>query len=246
MTVTVHRDGAITSLALDRPDAGNRLDAATIGELREQLAVAADADGPVVVVLRAAGPDFSLGRQPTPGAPATPSAIEEEFFRIQGLNEQLQQLPAVTIAALRGQARGAALSLAGRCDVVVAADDARLSFPEVRDGIPATIVLSHYRFVLPRALLGDLVFTGRELTGEEGITAGLVSRVLPAAEVERAVDALAAEIAACDHRTLRTVKRFLVRTDGMDRRDAPALGIATYANEMTDRALARATDREEA
>ena len=60
-----------------------------------------------------------------------------------------------------------------------AAEDARLSFPEVSHGIPPTIVLSHYRYVLPAKILADLVFTGRELSGREALAAGLPVSCLP-------------------------------------------------------------------
>jgi enoyl-CoA hydratase/carnithine racemase len=63
-------------------------------------------------------------------------------------------------------------------------DNAKMSFPEIPHGIPPTIVLSHYRYVLPRNLLGDLIYTGRELTGAEAIQAGLAACSVPDAELE--------------------------------------------------------------
>lgn len=239
MTVRVAIDGRIATLTLYRPDAENRLDAGTLDALSDALSDLARRtdDGPTVAILRATGPDFSLGRERVPGAPQTPSAITAEFTRIQAVNEQLQHLPLVTIAAVQGQAVGAGLSLAGRCDIVVVADDARLSFPEVPHGIPPTIVLSHYRYVLPRNLLGDLIFTGRELSGTEAVAAGLAARAVPAAQVEATVDALAAQVAGYDPRTITVVKDFLVQTESLAPRDAPAHGIALYALEMADRAL---------
>ena len=141
------------------------------------------------------------------------------------------------MAKVQGQARGAALSFAGRCDLVYAAEDARLSFPEVRHGIPPTIVLSHYRYVLPRTVLLDLVLTGREITGNEGVAAGLVTRAVPAAELDGAAQDLASEVASYGSRTLRTIKQFMAGSDGMDPRDAPPYGIQVIGGEMVDRAL---------
>lgn len=238
MTVSTDRRGAIATVTIDRPDADNRLDGKTVDALREQLEALQTGDDPAqVVVLAGAGDDFSLGRQPAKDGPPTPGALDREFARIQGLNETVQRYPAVTIARLQGQARGAALSLAGRCDLVVAAEDARLSFPEVRDGIPPTIVLSHYRYALPGKPLLDLILTGREISAVEGRRVNLVSRVVPPGELDAAVDALADEIAAFDPRTLRTIKRFMAATEGMDPRDAPAYGMSLYANEIVDRSL---------
>lgn len=245
MTVAVERTDRVAWMTIDRPEAGNRLDGATVDALYDRLSELAGPGGPSVVVLRGNGPDFSLGREPAGGPPA-PSSLDAEFARIQRLNGLVQRYPVVIIAALRGRAYGAALSLAGRCDLVVAAEDARLSFPEVRNGIPPTIVLSHYRYVLPRTVLRDLILTGREISGAEGVAAGLVTRAVPAEELDTAVSELAGEVAAMDERTLRTVKRFLADTEGMDPRDAPAYGVSLFANEMVDRAIAaeRATERE--
>jgi len=238
--ITKDIQGKVATVRLDRPEAGNRLDARTLGELSEFLSeLAAGADGPSVLILGSTSEDFSLGRERVPDAPQNPKAIIEEFSRIQAVNEQLQHLPLVTIAAVRGQAVGAGLSLAGRCDIVVVADDARLSFPEVPHGIPPTIVLSHYRYVLPRNLMGDLIFTGRELVGEEAIGAGLAARCVPAGEVEEVALSIAEQVAGFDQRTLRLVKQFLARTENVAPADAPTLGIALYAAEMADRALER-------
>lgn len=239
MTVHVERQDAVAALVLDRPDAGNRLDQATLRELRQALRsfVEEGDDGPAVVLLGAAGDDFSLGREPAKSGPPTPAKLEAEFALVQEVNDLVQHNPAVTIAAVRGRASGAALSLAARCDLVVAGRGARLSFPEVPHGIPPTIVLSHYRYVLPSKVLADLIFTGRELTGEEGLAANLVSRVVDDAVVDEEARALAGQVAAQDRRTLRMVKRFLARSEGLDPRDAPALGIAMFANEMVDRSL---------
>ncbi|WGW11685.1 enoyl-CoA hydratase/isomerase family protein [Saxibacter everestensis] len=240
MAIDIDLDKRIAFLTLNRPESGNRLDATTLDEISQALAeLANDTNGPTVLVLGAAGPDFSLGREQAPGAAQTPKAITAEFTRVQQVNEQLQHSPLVTIAAVRGQAVGAGLSLAGRCDIVIVADDARLSFPEIPRGIPPTIVLSHYRYVLPRNLLGDLIFTGRELSGWEAVPAGLAARAVADDDVEATAAAIAEQIAGYDPRTLRLVKEFLARTENLPPRDAPALGIAMYAVEMADRSLLR-------
>ena len=240
MTIRSERSGAVATVTIDRPDAGNKLDVATVEALTEQLAELQQDDAPAdVVILAGAGADFSLGREPAGHGPPAPAALVAEFSRIQRLNELVQRYPAVTLAKVQGRARGAALSLAARCDFVFAADDARLSFTEVRSGIPPTIVLSHYRYVLPRHVLVDLILTGREITGVEAVAAGLVTRALPAADLDAAVSAVAGEVAGHGSRTLRTIKRFLADSEGMDPRDAPVYGISLIANEMVDRHLTR-------
>ena len=240
MSILSKRDGDVLFLSLNRAEAGNRIDAASITELTEQFAGADPlADGPAVILLGAVGPDFSLGRQRPAEQSADPLDIVREFEAIQKLNEAVQKCRAVTIAALRGRAEGAGLSLAGRCDIVVVADKAKLSFPEIPHGIPPTIVLSHYRFVLPHNLLGDLIYTGRELDGSEAVQAGLAARVVPESELDAVTLKLAQQVAGYDRRSIALVKEFLTRSEGMAPQQAPGLGISLYANEMSHRFLKR-------
>lgn len=238
MTLDVTRTGRVLRLSINRPAQQNRLDRDTLLALEKQLLAVRTDDDPVsVVVIDAVGPDFSLGRQRDPDAPANPKAIVAEFSLIQRVNEALSDCPAVTISALQGQVEGAGLSLAARCDIVVAADEARLSFPEIPHGIPPTIVLSHYRYVLPASILGDLIFTGRELTGEEAVRFGLAARHVPLDRLAATVDDLAQQVQGYDGDSIRLVKQFLTLSRNLSPRDAPAAGIALYAVEMADRAL---------
>jgi enoyl-CoA hydratase/carnithine racemase len=238
MTISIERSGAVATVTIDKADEGNKLDVATVEALTQRLEELQEGESPAdVVILAGAGDDFSLGRQAAVHDPPTPNKLIEEFSRLQRLNELVQRYPAVTIARVQGSARGAALSLAGRCDLAIAAEDARLSFPEVRHGIPPTIVLSHYRYVLPRPVLFDLVLTGREISGIDAVAAGLVARAVPATDLEAVVADLAMEIAGYGSRTLRTIKRFMGTTDGMDPRDAPNYGISMISGEFIDRRL---------
>lgn len=238
MTVHVDTDGPVATVTIDRPDADNKLDVATVDLLTDTLQSLQEGDSASdVVILAGSGEDFSHGRQPADTGPPSPSSLITEFSRIQRLNELVQHYPAVTVARVQGQARGAALSLAARCDFVMVAEDARLSFPEVRHGIPPTIVLSHYRYVLPRPVLFDLILTGREVTGIEAVAMGIATRSVPRDELDETVRALAEEIAGYGSRTLRTIKRYMASTEGMDPRDAPTLGIEMITNEMVDRSL---------
>ena len=240
MAVRIDRSGLIATVTIDRPEAENKLDAATVDALADALGSLQAGDDPAdVVILAGAGPDFSLGRPPKGSGPPTPSGLVAEFSRIQRLNELVQRYPAVTIAKVHGRAFGAALSLSGRCDFVIVAEDARLSFPEVHHGLPPTIVLAHYRYVLSRRVLLDMILTGREIDGSEAVAMGIATRAVPAADLDATVDVLAREIAGHGSRTLRTIKRFMAASEGMDPRDAPALGIAMITNELVDRSLSQ-------
>jgi len=238
MTVIRSRSGDVLTLSLNRPEAGNRISPEMIRELLQDYR---DADplngGPAVIVLKAEGDHFSLGRQRPAQQSSDPKAIVAEFSLIQELNEAVQHCRAVTISAIHGRCEGAGLSLAARADIVVIADDAVVSFPEIPHGIPPTIVLSHYRYVLPRNILGDLIFTGRELTGAEAIACGLASRAVPAAELHATAQSIAEQVAGYDRASVALVKEFLQQTEALPPPLAPKLGISLYANEISHRQL---------
>jgi len=240
MTIQVKRDGDVLRLALNRPEAGNKLNEASINALVEQFEGADPLNGgPVVIELSAVGPDFSLGRERPAQQSSDPLDIVAEFSRIQRLNEAVQRCRAVTIAAVRGKAEGAGLSLAGRCDIVLVAEDAVLSFPEIPHGIPPTIVLSHYKYVLPRNLIGDLIFNGREFTGRDAVQFGLAARAVPPKDLDTVAVEMSARIAGYDRRSIALVKEFLSRSEGLPAPLAPTLGISLYANEMSHRLLSK-------
>lgn len=225
-------------VALDRPEAGNRLDPATIEALTAVYEETDPLEGEAaVIVLTAEGPDFSLGRQRPAEQSADPLEITAEFKRIQRLNEAVHYCRAVTIAAVHGRAEGAGFSLAGRCDMVYVAEDAKVSFPEIPHGIPPTIVLSHYRYVISRGILGDLIYGGRELSGTEAVAAGLAARAVPADRLHDLAAEISAQVAGYDRRSVALVKTFLRSTEGMSPAQAPELGISLYAGEIAHRLL---------
>lgn len=236
MSLISRRTDAVLHLTLNAPDRGNRLDADLVGALTEAYETADPmAGGPAAILLTGAGADFCLGRARPARQSGDPADITAEFGRIQRLNEAVQRCRAVTIAAAQGRCEGAGLSLAARHDILLVAKDARLSFPEIRHGIPPTIVLSHFRYVLPRNLLGDLIYAGRELVGAEAVTGGLAARAVAPADLADAAAALATDVAAQDRRSVALVKDFLGRTEAMPAPLAPALGISLYANEIAHR-----------
>ena len=100
-------------------------------------------------------------------------------------------------------------------------------------------MLSHYRYVLPRNLLGDLIFTGREIEGREAVQAGLAARSVPESELDELTAQLAGKVSSYDRRSVGLVKRFLADTEDLAPTKAPRLGISLYANEMSSRFMNR-------
>ena len=97
---------------------------------------------------------------------------------------------------MRGYALAGGFGLACACDLVVAADDAVFGTPEINVGLwPYMITVPLLRSMPPKTAL-DLMMTGRRVSAEEGARIGFVQRVVPVAELDATVDALAAELAS--------------------------------------------------
>lgn len=192
--VTVeHRDDGVAVIRLDRPKMN-----ALSGELLNQLEVVArgltdDPPGAVVVWggprIFAAGADIS-----ELGATDAPTAVGSNFG---GALDTLAQIPRATIAAVNGYALGGGLELALACDLRVCGDDAKLGLPEVLLGvIPGGGGTQRLPRLIGPSRAKELIFSGRQVRGEEALTIGLCNQVVPAADALDAAIELGAKLAA--------------------------------------------------
>jgi enoyl-CoA hydratase/carnithine racemase len=192
--VRLELDGAIARLTLDHPERRNALTEATLGELEECVAGLRRRPEIQVTVVAATGPCFSAGADLAERSRHR-SRAERRLGseRWQQLFDDLERLPHPTVAACRGAAIGAGLLLALACDLRVVADDFTARLPEVAMGVPvagAGIPRVAREVGLPRAR--DLVLTGRTLSAAEAQEWGLVTRVVPSADLESSVDEIVA------------------------------------------------------
>ena len=230
-SVLMEIDGAVARLTLDGPRTGNMLTAPTFALLAQRLRDLAKEQSVNVLLLTANGPDFSLGRRGSGGS-ADAAAFYEEFQVVQSCNEALAAFPGISVAVVRGRAVGAGCSLACRCDVVLAAEDARFSFPEVLHGIAPTIVLSYFGKKLPPKPLVHMVLTGREVDAYEAQRIGLVSEVVPTDRLQERCHEVARHVAQLDGGVVRLCKDFFRRLDRLTVEDAAQYGIALLSIAM--------------
>lgn len=224
-TVDLERRGAVAWITLDRPDKLNALDAPMVQALSDRLRESERDDAVRVVVLRGAGRAFSAGYDLTEGEPG-PRAADDwhaELSRDVALTMQLWGLAKPTIAAVHGWCLGGALDLAIACDLVVAAEDAKLGVPEIKVGSgPVTLLLP---FVIGQKKANELLFTGDHVDAREAHRIGLVNDVVPADELEQATAELAHRIAPTPLQVLRFTKLAITRAY-----EAMGLRVAQSAN----------------
>jgi enoyl-CoA hydratase len=182
-TILVERRGAVGLVTLNRPQALNALNARLVGELAAALdAFEADAAIGAIVVT---GNDkaFAAGADVKEMAPKTYPETYLEDFITRGW-ERLAQCRKPVIAAVAGFALGGGCELAMMCDIVIAADTARFGQPEIRLGtIPGAGGTQRLPRFIGKAKAMDLCLTGRMMDAGEAERAGLVSRIVPAADL---------------------------------------------------------------
>jgi enoyl-CoA hydratase/carnithine racemase len=211
MTDVVRRErrGAALWLTIDRPAERNSLTPEVLAGLADGLAAAeADKDTRVVVLTGAGDKAFCAGGNLQGGGGQFLGGHEGRRAYGQ-LLLRFQQCARPTVACVNGWALAGGLGLAIACDLVVAAEEAGFGLPEIDVGLFPYQVLGVLQRHVGRKVAVDLAFTGRKLTAREALGLGLVSRVVPRAELAAATDALAEELAGKSAAVLALGKRAL-------------------------------------
>src|SRR3954463_10561059 len=181
--ILVERRGAVGLITLNRPKALNALNAALITELG---AAFDDLEGdPVIaaIVLTGGEKAFAAGADIKEMAGKSYMQAYAEDFITRGW-ERVAQCRKPVIAAVAGFALGGGCEVAMMCDIVVAADSARFGQPEIKLGIiPGAGGTQRLPRAVAKAKAMDLVLTARMMDAAEAERAGLVSRVVPLAEL---------------------------------------------------------------
>jgi enoyl-CoA hydratase/carnithine racemase len=194
----------ITTLTINRPEVHNALSWSVVTELRSAVAAArTDPATRVVVLTGAGGKAFCAGADLSGMAAGAGYAdLHASRGELASLFGDLWGLGKPTVAKVRGWCLAGGFGLALACDLVVAADDARFGTPEVDRGLwPYMITVPMLRSMPPKVAL-ELQMTGRRVGAEEAAAIGF-ARVVPAAELDAAVDALAGELASKSSAVLR-------------------------------------------
>lgn len=215
--LNIERDGAILTLTMNQPETRNALTGNTAVEEFVQVCDEIRRDASVkAVILTGAGPIFSSGGNVKDmrrffDDGLTPDLIREEYRQgIQRIPKALCQLDVPVICAVNGPAIGAGLDLACMCDIRIASETATFAESFVRVGI---VPGDGGAWLLPRAVgrakAAEMAFTGEAIDAREALACGLVSRVVPAAELLPTARALAGKIAANPGAVMRMTKRLL-------------------------------------
>ncbi|MGH7966887.1 MAG: enoyl-CoA hydratase/isomerase family protein [Candidatus Binatia bacterium] len=199
-TLELRRAGGLLWLVLDRPHALNALSRQLVDELHSVLDMLHADQSIRVVILRGAGRAFCAGLDLKEANVATGQGSVAEGLRSQRriaeLAMKIHRVPQPFIAAVHGAAAGGGFALALASDIRIAGTSARMNAAFIRIGLSACDVGVSY--FLPRivgsSIASELLLTGDFIDAPRALVTGLVSRVVPDAELDQAVEEMARKI----------------------------------------------------
>ena len=226
--ILVRQDGPILRITLNAPDRGN---AVTDDNVRQLTRLIREAPEKVdIIVLRGAGQDFCVGRAGMGARPAVePTAYTRRNFSdvVFDAYGAMRNCPLPIVCVVQGGAHGFCCAIAAACDITIAGDKARFSVPEMAHQIMPTMVLSSFVDRVPRKAAAYMLYSMFEISPERALSYGIVSDVVPAAELDATVDRLTAAMLKAPSIALRAAKEY-IRTGP----DMPIAGAVEYARNL--------------
>ncbi len=194
--ILVETRGAVGLITLNRPQALNALNAGLIRELGSALDKFED-DGAIgAIVITGSEKAFAAGADIKEMQHKSFAAVYSEDFITKDW-ERIATCRKPVIAAVAGFALGGGCEIAMMCDFILAADNAKFGQPEIKLGvIPGSGGTQRLTRFIGKSKAMEMVLTGRMMDAGEAERAGLVSRVLPLAELVDEAVRVAGEIAA--------------------------------------------------
>lgn len=235
MAIETRRDGHVVTITLDAPESLNALTIEDLLQLRQVLVQAQDDDGVRAIVLTGTGNKaFCAGANLKATNPPAQSfangmlksrrkeATQCGYTRLVDLSDLEIWKPIV--GAINGYCLGGGMELALQCDLRIASESASFALPEVKvASVPAVGGVQYLLRAIPAAHAMKMALTGDRIDAQEALRIGLVSDVVPAAELQNAAMALAERIAANGPLAVQVVKKLALETAHLAPRDFVSL-----------------------
>ena len=204
-------DGVIAVITNNRPEKHNAFDDEMDAALFAILAEIKANSSIRAVVWRAEGESFSAGRDVSAIGTLKVELTHHELMRRghRGI-QQLWDIDAPVIVALKGWVMGGSFQRTLLCDIRVAAEGTRFRLPETTFGvIPDTGGVAVLHQTCGPGLVNDMVLTGRVLDASEALEHGVVSRVVPQSELDETAMAMAHQVTKAPAVTIKMAREVI-------------------------------------
>ena len=216
----VEQQSGVLKVTINHPERGNGMTDDMASELARIIDGAAKSSS--ALVLRGAGEDFCVGRLRALGGSALPVLdalgrrdVSEAIFNCYGAFRRAQ-IP--IIGVVRGRALGFGCAIAALCDITLAGERAQFQVPEYAQNVIPTMVMSALVDRVHRKAMNYLVYSTTTIWAERALIYGLVSDVVPEAELDAAADRICQTILKAPRMATEAVKDYM--------RAAPDMAIA--------------------
>jgi enoyl-CoA hydratase len=217
----VSRDGDVTTITTNKADDGNRFSDAMAIEMAEMLDK--ESKSARLVVFKGAGKDFCTGRAAPPGALGSPGPrpvgeaydFRTGFEAVFNCYDSFRRCRAPILGVIQGKALGFGCSLSSLCDITIAADSASFALPETAHGIMPTAAMSALMDRVQRKQLMYIAYSAKEIAAEQAMMAGIVSIVVPAAQLDATVQDMVGRIKKIPKPAVLAVKEFVMNGMGL-------------------------------
>ena len=210
--LTIEKKGAAAFVWLDRPDVRNAFDDALISLLKENLEKL-DSDASVrAVVLGGRGPAFCAGADLNWMKRMAGYSYEENLADAQalaGMLATLDRMAKPTIARVHGPAFAGGTGLVAACDIAVGTPEAKFCFSEAKLGLSPATISPHVLRAIGERAARRYFLTAEVFDAAEAYRLGLLTALVPAAELDSAIDALLKHLVAGGTQALARIKELV-------------------------------------
>ena len=229
--VETRSDGArIGWVTLDNPGKINIVNSALCRALCESINELAADEALRAMVLTGAGDRAFIGGADIAEMVALdPQSARTFITSLHNVCASIRNAPVPVIARIQGYCLGGGLEVAAACDMRVATDDARFGMPEVRVGIPSVIEAALLPTLIGWGKTRELLFTGATIDAAEALTYGLIEKVVPARQLDSAVEIWLEGIAASGPHAIRAQKALIRQWEALPLAEAIAAGVDTFS-----------------
>jgi enoyl-CoA hydratase/carnithine racemase len=221
-------------ITLNRPEKRNALSLDLMQELIAALREVSAHPSTRAIVIDGAGPAFSAGHDLSEMVGRDEAFLDELFRVCTTMMETIHELPQPVIAKVHGIATAAGCQLVAACDLAVAAEGTRFGTPGVKIGLFCSTPMVPVSRAVGRKRAMQMLLTGEPIDAQTALDWGLINQVVPADDVDAAVDHLTEAIARSSSYTVAVGKHAFY--DQVDRAEHDAYEQTRVV--MTENALA--------
>lgn len=198
---------AVAIISMNRPEKRNALSLQLISELTDAFALAARDKLRRAIILRGEGKGFCAGLDLDEMAQA--GNAEKAATALATLYEVMATTPVVTIAAAHGAAYGGGVGLIAASDIVIASEDLKVGFPEVKRGLTAALITTLLRRTVSDRALRELIILGLTVDAKQAMALQMVNHVVPSDQVLARANEIATQVIAAAPNAVARSKKLL-------------------------------------